>query len=737
VISEVSSKNGSTPVINRLSRLISLAATCTAILAAGFNGIPGSSAKAATDQPAAARSSKPLVAMASKSDALIAQLAGNNEKARSEARLLLPREDIEVVPKLVPLVASEQAAVWCGAFNVLADFAHQVSVPGREADQAKVAASIMTLVAPKQPESVKIRGLRLLPIAVPPGFDVGPMAALLNDATLREKTRAAFEEMGTPEANAALRGHLPEADPEFQVAILNSLARLQNDANTQAAVALTKSDSPIVRAAALRAIAWTGNVTFIKTAKGIVASADQASRSDAMDGILRLLTAAADRGGNWQAVVNTYLDILKTGQGMDKDGALAGLGRIGDGTCVGPVLDAIKDVEPHTWRAGIGALASMQGVDVTRAIVEAYPGLPQKTQLALIPVLGGKRHTLAGPALKQAAQSSDPVMRLAGLNALAESGLPEGLELLSAAAAKGNEEEKAAARAGLLNMADGLRAAGKKNEAGAAYLASFKAAAETDKETRRRAIEGIAACPIADAAETALTAAGDKELREPGMKALLGVGSALTAAGKKEKALGLYQTLTRMNPPLEVMREAAKGMAAAGAKVDLQGLLGTVTNWWVVGPFELGEQNKGWESAYIDEPNVNLAGRYMSGKQRVQWKQVASSDPNGKIDLRKQVANRDQCIGYAYTEITVKEALDAVLLVGVDDSEKIWVNGQKVFDHWVARAMQVDQDRVPVTLQAGTNKILLKIWQNTMGWEFCMRIARPDGSPVSFTQKTE
>jgi len=724
-------------VINRLSRLTCVAAISTVTLAGGCSGVAGPSGVVVPQKSSVEQAFAALPAMASQSDALIAQLAGDDEKARSEARQLLPREGIEVVPKLVPLVGHEKAAVWSAAFNVLADFANQVSIPGREADRVRVAACIMTLVAPDRPEEVKIRGLRLLPLVVPEGFDVGPMAALLYDASLQEKARAAFEEMGTPEASTALRDYLPKAKPDFQMAILNSFARLQRMANVQAALAMTKSENAAVRAAALRAIAWTGDPSLLNVARAVVAVADASTHAEAMDGMLRLVGAIADRGGNWQLAVNTYLDILKTGQGMDRDGAIAGLGQIGDGTCVRPILDAIQDAEPHTWRAGIGALTSMQGVDVTRAIVESYPRVPRNTQLALVSVLGDKRHAPAAPILTQAAQSEDPAFRMAGLKALAAAGLPEGIDLLTTAVRAGSDEEKAVARQGLLAVADSLRAAGRKNEAGTAYLASFDNAAATDHDTRQRAIEGIAACPIADAAEAVKAAATDKDLRPSAMSALLSVGSALTAAGKKDAALELYQTLTQMSPPLEIMREVAKGMAAAGAKVDLQGLLGTITNWWVVGPFELGEENKGWNMRYVDEPNVNLSGRYMSGKRRVQWKAVVSEDPNGKIDLRKTVADGEQCIAYAYTEITVEKPTDAVLLVGVDDSEKIWVNDEQVFELWQARAMVVDNDRVPVKLKAGTNRILMKIWQNTMGWEFCMRITRPDGSPVSFAQKTE
>ena len=112
----------------------------------------------------------------------------------------------------------------------------------------------------------------------------------------------------------------------------------------------------------------------------------------------------------------------------------------------------------------------------------------------------------------------------------------------------------------------------------------------------------------------------------------------------------------------------------------------------------------------------------MAGKTRRQWKRVESQDSQGKIDLRATIADRDNCIGYAYAEIELEKPVDAVLLLGVDDSEKIWVNGNKVFEQFTARPLQVDQDRVPVHLKAGTNTILLKLYQNTQGWEFCVRI---------------
>lgn len=685
---------------------------------------------------AALGAAAPLMGLASTTDALIQKLGGDDAKAQAEARHLLPRQSVDAVPKLLPLVVQEKETVWRAAFNVLADFASEVSVPGREADRAAVTASLMTLIATEQPKEIKLRGLRLLPLVVPAGYDIQPMAALLDDADLRERARAALTETNTPEARLALREALKKADADFQCALLNALGQMQDEGSLEAMEALTKSDSAKVRAAAVRALAFTGNPSYLQTAKAVVAAADDATKSDAMDAMLRLLNAVEAKGGNWQAAVETYLDLLKTGDAITKDAALAGLGRMGDGTCVAPILAAIKDAENPNRANGLAALRTMQGVDVTREIVAAYPKLPQDIQVALLPVLGGKKHPLVMSILKEAVESKEPSVRIAAIVAIGEAGQPEGLEPLITAAGSNSKEEKAAAGKAVVVLADALKTDGQhKTEAGKAYLVGLEAA--SDAEARQSAMEGLAVCPVAEAYDAVKAAAGDKDLSEPAINALVAVGGALATAGLKEKAIDAYETAGKMNPTKATKETILRKLYALGVKVDFPAAPGVVTSWWVVGPFELGENNAGWNKGYIGEPNVDLTGRYMAGKRRLDWKHVMSTDPDGKVDLRATVANSDNCIGYAYAEITVKKATDAVLLLGVDDGEKIYLNGKKVFDHFVARGLTVDQDKVPVKLKAGTNRILLKIYQNTLGWEFCMRITTPDGKPLAFTQRTE
>ncbi len=673
-------------------------------------------------------------ALASRMDELIIALGSDNELARAQARQLLPRESIEAVPKLLPLVVRDDEPVWRAAFNVLSDFIGEVGVPGREAERRIVTDHLMTLVAAEQPAKIKLRGLRLLPALVPDGYPIDPIAVLLADGELRERARAALVELGTSDAAAALRGHLPKADAAFQVALLDGLGQMRDAGSADACRKLLDSPDAPVRIAALRAMAWTGNPSLIATARAPFQAADAALKAEACDALVRVLRGVETHGGNWQLLVDTYLELIQAEDQLIKEAALAGLGRNGDGTCVAPILAAIKSADNPTRAIGLDALRNMQGVDVARALVEAYPSLDAATQLAMLAVLGSKKSNLVMPVLTQAAGSQDGPTRLAGLQALAATESPDGLETLTAAGKTGTAEEKAAAQAGVVSVADALRRGGKVKEAGSAYAAALRLA--DDDDAARAALVGLAACPVPGALKPTLKAAENEALRPQVVPALTAVAGALVAAGQREEALKAYQTIRDLGGGSETMKLVAKGMKDLGADVDVSALLGILTHWWMVGPFELGPENAGWNQALIGEPSVDLNARYMAGKRRLDWQQVTSQDDRGLVDLLKVLGPAEQAIAYAYTEIEVPQETPAVLRIGVDDSERIWVNGEKVFEHFVARGLVVDQDQVPVKLKAGKNVILMKIWQNTLGWEFCVRMTTPDGQPVSFTQRT-
>ena len=133
---------------------------------------------------------------------------------------------------------------------------------------------------------------------------------------------------------------------------------------------------------------------------------------------------------------------MESAQGPVKDGALAGLGRVGDASCVPVILAAIRDAAPPTLQVGMDALRALPGEDVTRALIDAYSKLPSRAQLALIPVLGARRDPLGLPILEQLARSEQAETRLAALEAIGASDLPQALNLLSAEEARGDEAQR-------------------------------------------------------------------------------------------------------------------------------------------------------------------------------------------------------------------------------------------------------------------------------------------------------
>jgi len=88
----------------------------------------------------------------------------------------------------------------------------------------------------------------------------------------------------------------------------------------------------------------------------------------------------------------------------------------------------------------------------------------------------------------------------------------------------------------------------------------------------------------------------------------------------------------------------------------------------------------------------------------------------------------EQCVAYARTSICSEQEQPAVLELGTDDGVKVWLNGKLVHANNVARPLAVGSDKAPVSLKAGWNTLLLKITQNNLGWEYCARLVRPDGS---------
>lgn len=664
---------------------------------------------------------------ASELDALVLDVAGTNEQARTTARQLLPRHGVAAMPELMPLLAHENAAISKTAYNILGDIVNQATAPGRDDDRLACTQHLMTLVAPEQPDKVRFRGLELLAIAVPEGYDLAPVAALLSDPEARERARYALEQMGTREACRVLLDAMPDADPLFLCGLLDSVGKMREPISVEPVVLLLGHGNADVRAAAALALAWTGDPALVDAFDQVRASATPETRFAATDAMLQLADAMARSGGNWHVAIHLFKFVIETAsESVLRQTAMMGLGRFGDETVVPVMVRAVQGAEADLDLGAsiILAFEALEGRAASEAMVAACPGLPEHVRPGIVEMFGRQRDPLFVSVIAAELASDDPACRLAALDALAETGVIEALSALVNVAESGNEEEKARALDGALRLAGAMVSTGQHADAGKAYLKLYGLARED--AVRVKALEGLAQHPVADAYDVVMAALENPALEQTAAQALPGLFGPLAQAGDQEKALEVFETVASKNPSPDQLLAMAAQLQGVKTDLDTTRLLGVVKSWHLIGPFHWGD-DKDWDEPFVGEPDVDLEATYAQGDAYLSWKPHRTTSAAGFVDLIGAVAQCDRAFAYAYTEVTAPRDMAGQIRVGSDDGNRVWLNGDMVWHNPVDRGAAIDQDIVDVNFKEGVNRILVKISQGAGGWNFCLRVTTPNG----------
>ena len=226
------------------------------------------------------------------------------------------------------------------------------------------------------------------------------------------------------------------------------------------------------------------------------------------------------------------------------------------------------------------------------------------------------------------------------------------------------------------------------------------------------------------------------ELRRDAVTYWLTTAQETLAKGKEQEAKPIFEKALSGAVDEDQVKDIAQQLSKLGEKVDIATHLGLILNWKIIGPFD-NTEGKGFDTAYPPEEKVDFAGKYPGKHGEVEWKDYASSDDKGYVNLNKAYTQEKDVVAYCASIFKLPEARHVNIRFGTPNGWKVWVNGKPVFGRAEYHSGEnFDQYSYDVDLKAGENVILFKCLQNNQteswatDWRFRLRICDPSGTAV-------
>ena len=124
---------------------------------------------------------------------------------------------------------------------------------------------------------------------------------------------------------------------------------------------------------------------------------------------------------------------------------------------------------------------------------------------------------------------------------------------------------------------------------------------------------------------------------------------------------------------------------------------------------------------------LNLDQTYTGAEEKsIRWRE-ASTRPSGLLDFRSNIGMMVGVVGYAVSYVYAPADMDTVLLLGSDETVKVWLNGTEIHRKRTYRRITPDADTIPCKLKSGWNEVLCSVEQNSWTWGLYLRFADADG----------
>jgi hypothetical protein len=174
---------------------------------------------------------------------------------------------------------------------------------------------------------------------------------------------------------------------------------------------------------------------------------------------------------------------------------------------------------------------------------------------------------------------------------------------------------------------------------------------------------------------------------------------------------------------------------------------GSIVAWTLAGPLATpgvmghGDQCVGFHKDFLIDAGGEGAAAPVADdlvrveNQAIPWRTVFSTT-QGLLDYNRifGVSSDFSGAAYAFCSLASDAEKSAVLKVRSNDGVRVWLNGALAHDHHVGRTIDSEEDAVPVTLNAGENRLLVKVDQSGGAWGLLVRVEAPDGKPIAGVQ---
>jgi len=506
----------------------------------------------------------------------------------------------------------------------------------------------------------------------------------------------------------------------------------------RALVKLTGDPEGSVRIEAIRSLEVLADPEMLPLLLRLLREVDEDSERRAIEGAI---TATCRKEPDENKRFEQLRSVYSRADGRTRIFLLRLLGRMGGGKSLHLLRAALKDPGEEIQRTALSALGDWPDatvapdlLDIARtAEKEGHRVIAMKGYIRLLALPGNRtvEETLGKyrEALQVARRPEEKKILLEGLAGVSH------LDALRLAGGYLEDEAlRAAANSTAVKIAWNIR-----GSHGAESLAVFERALNiaSDDSVLGTALDGLGDLagpeaipgirPFLDRAGTALAAA----------RAIIRIAERLPPGRRKEAVVPLQAALRVSGLDAGVAGRCIQILRQAGVKVkDYAREQGFVTSWWLLGALP----NPGgslWDKKLPPEENVDLEKPVRHGKETYSWKHYHTPHPQGIVDLWNGLRQSDNVGAYLYSEVTVPRAMDVMFLLGSDDQIACWLNGKKIHANRVNRGIGVDQDRVNTRLEAGKNRILLKVLNDGDGWAACLRITDRAGMAVPLEQREQ